>query len=53
MKRGLANLWLGGDCSAEPNCADFNGDLNVNFNDFALFSQEWRPSHCEAGKNRI
>lgn len=38
----LVNQWLGGDCSADPHCADFNGDLNVDFTDFALFSQEWR-----------
>jgi mannan endo-1,4-beta-mannosidase len=38
----LANHWLGGDCSAEPNCTDFNGDLNVNFTDFSIFSQEWK-----------
>jgi mannan endo-1,4-beta-mannosidase len=38
----LVNQWIGGDCSADPNCADFNGDLNVDFTDFSLFSQEWR-----------
>jgi hypothetical protein len=38
----LVNQWIEGDCSSEPNCADFNGDLNVNFNDFALMSQEWK-----------
>lgn len=38
----LANQWLGGDCSVDPNCADFNGNLNVDFTDFSLLSQEWR-----------
>jgi hypothetical protein len=38
----FVNQWLGGDCSADPHCADFNGDLNVDSTDFALMSQEWK-----------
>jgi len=41
----LANQWLGGDCSADPNCADFNGNLNVNFADFSLLSKEWKINY--------
>jgi endoglucanase len=38
----LVNQWIGGDCSANPQCADFNGDEIVNFMDFAAMGQEWK-----------
>jgi hypothetical protein len=35
--------WLHiGDCSADPNCADLNGNHTVNFPDFALLGRDWR-----------
>jgi hypothetical protein len=39
----LLDQWLNlGDCSANPQCADFNGDEIVNFKDFAVMGQEWK-----------
>lgn len=39
----LCDQWLHpGDCSADPHCADFNGDEIVNFKDLALMGQEWK-----------
>jgi hypothetical protein len=39
----LCDQWLHiGDCSADPQCADFNGDEIVDFLDFAVMGQEWK-----------
>jgi mannan endo-1,4-beta-mannosidase len=39
----LLDQWLNlGDCSANPQCADFNGDEIVDFEDFALMGKEWK-----------
>lgn len=38
----FASQWLGnGGCSAEPNCADLNGNDHVDFTDFTLMGQNW------------
>ena len=39
----FSNQWLhAGDCSADPNCADLDGDEFVDFFDFALLGEEWQ-----------
>jgi endoglucanase len=39
----FCNQWLNaGDCSADPNCADLDGNFHVDFGDFAALAQEWR-----------
>jgi pectate lyase len=37
----FAGYWLGSDCNAIAN-ADYNGDCNVNFYEFALLGNNWR-----------
>jgi hypothetical protein len=39
------NLWLyqlePGECDGVEHCPDINGDLTIDFEDFALLAQEW------------
>jgi pectate lyase len=37
----FAGYWLGNDCNAIAN-ADYDGDCNVNFYEFALFGANWK-----------
>ena len=39
----MVGIWNAtGDCSSELDCADLNGDLNVNLTDFALIGLNWK-----------